>query len=95
MLYSSGKKEKPGPKRPSVELIQAIVKLKQRNPRFGCLRIAQQINKAFETDIDKDLVRRIEWQQPALLRVDVSEYAKRLAREHINYLAVVLKLANC
>ena len=58
LLYSSGKKEKPGPKGPSVELIQAIVELKQRNPRFGCLRIAQQINKAFETDIDKDLVRR-------------------------------------
>jgi len=58
LLYSSGKKEKPGPKGPSVELIQAIVELKQPNPRFGCLRIAQQINKVFETDIDKDLVRR-------------------------------------
>jgi hypothetical protein len=59
LLYSSGKKEKPGPKGPSVELIQAIVELKQRNPRIGYLRIAQQINKAFETDIDKDLVRRV------------------------------------
>ena len=28
LLYSSGKKEKPGPKGPSVELIQAIVELK-------------------------------------------------------------------
>jgi putative transposase len=60
LLYSSGKKEKPGPKGPSAELIQAIVELKQRNPRFGCLRIAQQINKAFETNIDKDLVRRVQ-----------------------------------
>jgi putative transposase len=51
LLYSSGKKAKPGPKGPSVELIQAIVELKQRNPRFGCLRIAQQINKAFERQI--------------------------------------------
>jgi len=33
--------------------------MKQRNPRFGCPRIAQQINKAFGVDIDKDVVRRI------------------------------------
>ena len=59
LLYSSGRKGKPGPKGPSPELIQAIVELKQRNPRFGCLRIAQQINKAFEVAIDKDLVRRV------------------------------------
>ena len=59
LLYSSNKKGKPGPKGPSLELIQAIVKLKQRNPRFGCLRIAQQIAKAFGVDIDKDQVRRV------------------------------------
>jgi putative transposase len=59
LLYSSGRKGKPGPKGPSPELIQAIIELKQRNPRFGCLRIAQQINKAFGVDINKDLVRRV------------------------------------
>jgi len=60
LLYSSaGNKRKPGPKGPSQELIQAIVELKQRNPRFGCPRIAQQINKAFGINIDKDVVRRI------------------------------------
>ena len=59
LLYSSGKQGKRGPKGPSAELIQAIVELKQRNTRFGCLRIAQQINKAFGTDIDKDVVRRV------------------------------------
>ena len=59
LLYSSSRKGKPGPKGPSPELIQAIVELKRRNPRFGCLRIAQQINKAFGLDIDKDLVRRV------------------------------------
>ncbi len=53
------RKGKPGPKGPSPELIQAIVELKRRNPRFGCPRIAQQINKAFGTDIDKDIVRRV------------------------------------
>jgi hypothetical protein len=59
LLYSSGRKGKPGPKGPSPELIQAIVELKQRNPHFGCLRIAQQITMAFEVDINKDLVRRV------------------------------------
>jgi len=59
LLYSSGRKGKPGPKGPSHELIQAIIELKQRNPRFGCLRVAQQINMAFGVDIDKDLVRRV------------------------------------
>ena len=46
-LYSAHRKGTPGPKGPSQELIQAIVELKRRNPRFGCPRIAQQINKAF------------------------------------------------
>jgi len=60
LLYSSaGSKRKPGPKGPSPELIQAIIEMKQRNPRFGCPRIAQQINKAFGTNIDKDVVRRV------------------------------------
>jgi hypothetical protein len=59
LLYSAGRKGKPGPKGPPPELIKAIVELKQRNPRFGCLGIAQQIAKAFEVDIDKDIVRRV------------------------------------
>ena len=60
LLYSSaGNKRKPGPKGPSQELIETIVEMKQRNPRFGCPRIAQQINKAFGTNINKDVVRRV------------------------------------
>jgi transposase InsO family protein len=59
LLYSSGRKGKPGPKGPSRDLIQAIVELKQRNSRFGCRRIAQQINKAFGGAIDKDVARRV------------------------------------
>ena len=31
---------------------KAIVELKRRNPQFGCPRIAQQINRAFGTEID-------------------------------------------
>lgn len=58
-LYSSGRKDKPGPKGPSPELIQAIVELKRCNPRFGSPRVAQQINKAFGINIDKDVARRV------------------------------------
>jgi transposase InsO family protein len=57
LLFSSFRHRKPGPKGPSTELIAAIVELKRRNPRFGCVRIAQQIFYAF--DIDKDVVRRV------------------------------------
>ena len=33
--------------------------MKWRNPRFGCVRIAQQISHAFGIEIDKDVVRRV------------------------------------
>ncbi|MEH6584033.1 MAG: integrase core domain-containing protein [Halioglobus sp.] len=58
-LYSPGGGCKPGPKGPSKEVINAIVEMKRRNPRFGCPRIAQQINLAFGLELDKDVVRRI------------------------------------
>jgi transposase InsO family protein len=41
------------------QLIAAIVELKRRNPRFGCVRIAQQISHAFGIEIHKDVVRRV------------------------------------
>ena len=59
LLYSSRRKGKPGPKGPSWELIAVIVEMKRRNTRFDYPRIAQQINKAFGLDIDKDVVRRV------------------------------------
>jgi hypothetical protein len=59
LLYSPGRRRKPGPRGPSKEVIKAIVEMKQHNPRFGCPRIAQQINLAFDLDLDKDVVRRI------------------------------------
>jgi hypothetical protein len=59
LLYTARRKGKPGPKGPSQELIDAIVEMKRRNARFGCPRIAQQINKAFGVNIDKDVVRRV------------------------------------
>ncbi|MDZ7785246.1 MAG: integrase core domain-containing protein [Halioglobus sp.] len=59
LLYSPRGGRKPGPKGPSKEVINAIVAMKQRNPRYGCPRIAQQINLAFGLDLDKDTVRRV------------------------------------
>ncbi len=59
LLFSSRSKGKPGPKGPSQELIRAIVELKQRNPRFGCPRIARIISKTFGVEINKDVVRRV------------------------------------
>ncbi len=59
LLYSPRGGKKPGPKGPSREVIKAILELKQRNPRYGCPRIAQQMNLAFGLELDKDTVRRI------------------------------------
>ena len=59
MLFSPNRRRKPGPKGPSAELIHAVVEMKQRNPTWGCPRIAQQIALAFDIPIDKDVVRRI------------------------------------
>jgi putative transposase len=59
LLFSPGKRSKPGPKGPTSEVIQAILEFKRRNPRFGCPRIAQQIEAAFGVEIDKDVVRRV------------------------------------
>ena len=59
LFSSSPHRRKPGPKGPSRELIAAIVEMKRRNPRFGCVRIAQQLAHAFGVDIDKDVVRRV------------------------------------
>src|SRR6202011_4140388 len=60
LLFSSScRRRKPGPKGPSAQLIAAIVEMKHRNPKFGCVRIAQQIAYAFGIEIDKDVVRRV------------------------------------
>jgi putative transposase len=59
LFSSSSHRRKPGPKGPSAEIIAAIVELRSRNPKFGYVRIAQQIAHAFGVDIDKDIVRRV------------------------------------
>jgi hypothetical protein len=45
--------KKPGPKGPDQALIQAIVELKSRYPRFGCPRIALIISQRIGVAIDK------------------------------------------
>jgi putative transposase len=58
-LFSSKQPMKPGPKGPSQDVIAAVVDMKQRNPSWGCPRIAHQITLAFGIPIDRDVVRRI------------------------------------
>ena len=52
-------RRRTGPQGPSNALVDAIVDMTRRNPRWGCPRIAQQIALAFAVDIDKDVVRRV------------------------------------
>ena len=59
LLFSPKQRAKPGPKGPAKDLIRAVVEMKQRNPTWGCRQIAEQINLAFGTSINKDVVRRI------------------------------------
>src|SRR6266481_6869135 len=47
LLFSTNRRRKPGPNGPSAELIRAVVQMKQRNPNWGCPRIAQQIALVF------------------------------------------------
>jgi putative transposase len=41
LLFSPKRGRRPGPKGPEKELINAVVAMKQRNPGWGCPRIAQ------------------------------------------------------
>jgi len=59
LLFSPRHGNRPGPKGPNQEVIDAVVAMKRRNPSWGCPRIAQQIELAFGVEIDKDVVRRI------------------------------------
>jgi putative transposase len=59
VLFSPKVRKKPGPKGPNQEVMVAVVDMKQRNPTWGCPRIAQQIALAFGIPINKDVVRRI------------------------------------
>jgi hypothetical protein len=51
LLFSPTRRAKPGPKGPDQDLIRVVVDMKQRNPRWGCPRIAKQIALAFGRSI--------------------------------------------
>src|SRR3954453_11654201 len=59
MLFSPNRYQRPGPKGPDKEVIDAVVAMKRRNPNWGSPRITQQIALVFGIEIDKDVVRRI------------------------------------
>jgi putative transposase len=59
LLFSPMQRTRPGPKGPAADLIRAVVEMKRRNSTWGCPQIADQINLAFGTSINKDVVRRI------------------------------------
>ena len=58
-LFSNKIPRKPGRKGPSDDIIQLIVEMKKRNPRYGYLRIAMQIQHAFGIELDKGVVKRV------------------------------------
>jgi hypothetical protein len=59
-LFSSRRcPNKPGPKGPHEAVIQTIVEIKSRNPRFGCPRIARIVSQTFGITIDKNVVYRV------------------------------------
>lgn len=59
ILFRNKNPKKPGRKGPSQDLINVIIEMKRRNPRFGYLRITMQINKAFGLNLDFGVVRRV------------------------------------
>ena len=59
LLFSPTGRRTPGPKGPHPDVIAAVVAMKQRNPTWGCPRIAQQIALAFGIYVNKDVVLRI------------------------------------
>jgi hypothetical protein len=59
LFSSTPSRRKPGPKGPDQALIQVIVGLKSRNPRFGCPRIARIVTQTFGIEIDKNVESRV------------------------------------
>ncbi len=57
LLFSTKQKTRPG--RKTGHVIRLVVEMKRRKPAWGCPHIAEQINLAFGTTINKDMVRRI------------------------------------
>ena len=58
-LYSNKSTKKRGPKGPDQDIINAVIAMKQCNPRFGYLRISMQLYEAFRVNISPFAVGRI------------------------------------
>ncbi len=58
-LFGSNNRGQPGPKGPDQRLIRIILELKQRNPGYGCHKIALLLSNRFGIGINKDVVRRV------------------------------------
>lgn len=59
LLYSNKGRKKPGRHGPSQNMIDLIVEMKQKNPRFGYRRIAMQVYQSFGITISCFAVGRI------------------------------------
>ena len=55
-------------KGPEKELIEAVVAMKRQNPRFGCLKIAQEITHAFGLEINEDIIKDPSEALPSLVQ---------------------------
>lgn len=59
LLYSNNGGKKPGPHGPSPYMIDLVVEMKQKNPRFGYRRIAMQIYQSLGITISCFAVGRV------------------------------------
>lgn len=58
-LFSSKRRQKPGPKGPSRETIDLIISIKRHNRRFGSDEIQKCIYQSFGLHVGRDVIRRI------------------------------------
>ena len=59
ILFSRKTPRKPDRKGPFEDLVNLIIEMKTKNPSFGYLRIAMQIQNSFNINLDKGVVRRV------------------------------------
>jgi hypothetical protein len=77
---------------PRDALIQAIVELKSRNPRFGCPRIARTIAQTFGIDVDKNVVYR-QWRGCSEWRRDAGSTSQSRTCRTDSRLLLIIRLA--
>jgi hypothetical protein len=88
----SPSRKTPGPKGSRDALIQAIVELKSRNPRFGCPRIARTIAQTFGIDVDKNVVYR-QWRGCSEWRRDAGSTSQSRTCRTDSRLLLIIRLA--